>query len=60
MIVDTDIPEFPALEAGLIVLGMVVGKGHVMVTACPPDLSVNEGDVFFLGQGRQGRGGGVF
>ena len=44
-------PKFPALEAGLMVSGMIMGEGCVMVTAGPPDFGVSEGD-FFFGQRR--------
>ena len=36
--VDADVSEFPAVEAGLMVTGVVAGQGDVMVTAGPPDV----------------------
>ena len=48
MAVDTDVSEFPALEAGFVVTGMVMGKGCVMVTACPPDFGASDGNFLFL------------
>ena len=51
--VDTDVPEFPTLEAGLIVMEMVADKRGVMVTASPPDFSMGDGNLFFLDQRRQ-------
>ena len=35
--VDANVSEFPALEAGFVVSGMVMGEGSIMVTAGPPD-----------------------
>ena len=53
-------PEFPALKAGFIVVGVVGGKGYIMVATCPPDLGVDNGELFFLSQcGRGGSGDGV-
>ena len=51
--VETDMPEFPALEAGFMVSGVITDKGSVMVAAGPPDFGVNEGGFFFFGQGRR-------
>ena len=53
-----DVPEFPALEAGFVVLGVITGEGSVMVAASPPDFGANKGDFFFFGQRRQQGGGG--
>ena len=50
--VNTDMPKFPALEAGFMVMGMVTGKGCVMVAASPPDFGASESDFVFFGQGR--------
>ena len=36
--IDADVSEFPAVEAGFVVTGMVAGQGDVMVTASPPDV----------------------
>ena len=47
-----DMPEFPALEAGLMILGVVMSKGGVMVAAGPPDFGVLEGSFFIFGQRR--------
>ena len=49
MAVDADVTEFPVLEAGFMIAEMVMGKGYIVVVAGPPDLSVSEGDFFFLG-----------
>ena len=38
--VDMNVSKFPALEAGFVVLGMVMGEGSVMVTASPPNFGV--------------------
>ena len=51
MIIDMDVTEFPVLEAGLMVAGVVMSKGHIVVTASPPDFSVSDSDLFFFGQG---------
>ena len=48
-----DVPEFSALEAGFMVLGVVTGKESVMVAASPSNFSVNKGGFFFFGQGRR-------
>ena len=53
MTVDVDVAKFPALETGLMVAGVVMGKRYVMVAAGPPDFGASEGDFFFLGQRRQ-------
>ena len=50
--IDADVAKFPALEAGLMITGMVMGEGCVMVTAGSPDFGVSDGNFFFLGQGR--------
>ena len=50
MTVDMDVAEFPALEAGFVVAGMVSGERYVMVAASPPDFGASEGNFFFLGQ----------
>ena len=48
--VDTDVSEFPALEAGLVVAGVVTRQGGVMVTVSPPNVSVFQGNFLFFGQ----------
>ena len=53
MTVDADVAEFPALETGLMVAGVIIGERYVMVAAGPPDFGASEGDFFFLGQRRQ-------
>ena len=56
-----DVAKLPVLKAGFVVSGMIAGKGHVMVATCPPNLSVSDDNLLFLGQGRQGgRGRRVF
>ena len=58
--VDADVPEFPAMKAGLVVSGVVAGQGDVVVTARPPDVGTLQGGLFFFGQrGRRGGGSGV-
>ena len=47
VVVDADVAEFPALETGFVVAGVVMSEGYVMVAAGPPDLSASEGDFFF-------------
>ena len=49
--VDVDVSEFPVLEAGLMIAGVVMSEGHVMVTAYPPNFCVSDGDFLFFGQG---------
>ena len=49
--VDVDMTEFPALEAGLVVAGMVTSEGCVVVAAGPPDFGVSDSNLFFIGQG---------
>ena len=46
--VDMDVTEFPALEAGLVIVEVVMGQGYVIVTAGPPDFSMGEGDFFLF------------
>ena len=59
-VIDVNVSEFPALEAGLVVTGMVARQGSVMVTAGPPDVGAFQGSLFFFGQrGRRGGGGRV-
>ena len=48
--VHTDVPEFPILEAGFIVTWIITGKGCIMIAASPSDLSLGDGNLFFLGQ----------
>ena len=36
--VDMNVSEFPTLEAGFMVSGMVMGQGSIVVTAGPPDV----------------------
>ena len=47
--IDVDMTKFPALEAGLVIMKVVVSGGCVMVAAGPPDLGASEGDFFFFG-----------
>ena len=51
--VDADVSEVSVLEAGLMIAGVVLGKGCIMVTICPSDFSVGNGGFFFFGQRRQ-------
>ena len=51
MTIDVDVAEFPALEAGLIVAGVVMSKGHIMVAAGPPDFGASDSNLFFFSQG---------
>ena len=48
--VDTNVSELPALEAGLMVSGVVTGQGSVMVTASPSNFGAFQDDFFFFGQ----------
>ena len=50
--VDMNVSELPTLRAGFIVIGMITGKGCIMIAPCPPDFSTSGGNLFFLGQGR--------
>ena len=50
-VVDIDVSEIPVLEAGFIITGMIVGKGYIMITICPPNFSASDGDLFLLSQG---------
>ena len=49
--VDADMSKCPALEAGFMVAGVVMGQRGVVVTAGPPDVGTFQGDFFFFGQG---------
>ena len=51
MTVDTNMPKFPALEAGFMIASVIMGKGSVVVAASPPDFGANEGSFCFFGQG---------
>ena len=58
--IDADVSEFPALEAGFMVSGVIPREGSVMVTAGPPNFGAFQGSFFIFGQGgRRGGGGGV-
>ena len=50
--VDADVSEFPALEAGFMVSGVVTSEGGIVATASPPDFGVFKSGFFFFGQGR--------
>ena len=47
--VDVDVSKFPALEVGIVVLGVVTSKGDIMVVASPVDFDVSDSDLLFLG-----------
>ena len=47
--VDVNVSEFPALEAGFMVSGMITDEGCIMVTADPPDFCVFKGGLFVFG-----------
>ena len=47
--VDADVTKFPALEAGLMIVGVVLSERYVIVTAGPPDFGASEGNLFFFG-----------
>ena len=49
MAVDVDMTKFPALEAGFVIMEVVVGKGHVMVATSLPDFSVGDCSLFLFG-----------
>ena len=51
--VNMDVAKFPTLEAGLVVMGVVIGKEDIIVAVSPPDFSMSDSDLFFLGQRRQ-------
>ena len=51
--VDTDVTKFPALEAGFVIVEVVMGEGCIMVAASPLDFSVGDCSFFFFGQGRR-------
>ena len=46
------VSELPALKAGLVVSGVVMGEGSVIVTASPPNFDAFKSSFFFFGQGR--------
>ena len=50
MPVDMDVSKFPALEAGLVVPGVILSEECVIVAASPPDFSVGDSNLLFLGQ----------
>ena len=50
MAVDTDMSELPALEAGFMIVRVVMGKGCVMVSASLPDFSVSHSGFFLFSQ----------
>ena len=50
MTVDVDMSKLPVLEAGFMVMGVVMDEGCVVVAASPPDFCVGEGSFFFLDQ----------
>ena len=50
MAVDMDMLKFPALEAGLMITGVVVGKGHIVVAAISSDFCVSDGGFFLFSQ----------
>ena len=52
--VDMNMPKFPVLKVGFMILRMVTGEGCVMVATCPPDLSLGDDNLFLLSQGRRG------
>ena len=47
--VDVDVTEFPALKTGLMIAGVVAGKGRIMVATGPPDFSASDRGLFFFG-----------
>ena len=51
--VNADMTEFPALEAGFMVLKVVMDEGCVMVATGPPDFCASDSNFFFFDQGRQ-------
>ena len=50
MAVDTDMPNFPALEADFMVTGVVAGEGSIIVTVGPLDFGASDSDLLFLDQ----------
>ena len=51
VIINADMTKFPALKAGLMVVGVVTSEGSIMVTASPPDFRASNGSFLFFGQG---------
>ena len=47
-----DVSKFPVLEAGSMIVGVVLGEGCIMVTASPPDFGASDSNFFFFGQQR--------
>ena len=48
--VHTDMPKFPTLEAGFIVMMVIIGKECIMVATSPSNLGLGDGTLFFLSQ----------
>ena len=48
----TDMPKFPVLETGSIVMGMIMGKGCIMVTTSLSGFDAGDGNLLLLGQWR--------
>ena len=48
MTIDMDVTEFPRLEAGFMVMRVVMSKGCIVVTASPPDFSTDDHGFFFF------------
>ena len=44
------VSKFPALKAGFMIMGVIVGKGCVIIAASPSDFGVSNGNLLFLGQ----------
>ena len=53
MTIDADIPKFPTLEAGFMIVRVVMGKGCIMVAICPPNVGASNGNFFFFSQREQ-------
>ena len=51
VVVDVDVTKLPALKVGFMIMEVVMSKGHIMITASPPDFDVGHGGFFFFGQG---------
>ena len=51
--VDANVAKFPVLEAGLVVMGVVVGERCIIVAANSPDFSVSDSNLLFLSQRRR-------
>ena len=47
-----NVSKLLALEAGLVVVEMIMGEEYIMVAICPLDFGVSDGNLLFQGQGK--------